>query len=261
MEIRLLSFLKIFFTTQKCTIIKESDEEITVTLTKRLDQALMNRPFYWHYMKSLNKQGEPATLTLTTNPNSSTNDAEFIHMGSPRFQQIMKFLQDHHRLINAYETIDTFKNTPLFPWLLINMKIIYKGQHLKEELFSIGINLVNGLMKVNMMDHLAKVKLSQTISDYCHSISPLITVDNGYRRIEEVIINYIKEQDHQWGEAAVQTMQTELAMIDYFFQNRPSKTYETERNNVYERYKPSVTLQTVSGGYVYLSENFHKNVE
>src|SRR5699024_1926257 len=191
MEItNLHEFLKTYFIEHACDIVTSSDGVLCVQLTEEMDRTLMNRPFYWHYIKSIGQKGEPMTISLTTNPNETINNSEFIHFGSPRYQQIVNHLQKHERYTKLYERIDALHSTPLFPWLLTNIKVTYKGLLLQEELFSIGLNLVNGFMKVNMMETLAEVPLEQTISDYCHSISPLITYKNGYHRIENVIINY-----------------------------------------------------------------------
>lgn len=262
MNLHLLSFIKTFFKEHQCKIIDESNDQLTITLTEILDSVLMNRPFYWHYIKSTGQQGEPMTITLTTNPKNTSNENEFIHFGNPRFQQIVRFLRDHEKFMKLYEVINTSQMTSLFPWLLTNIKVTYKGFLLKEELFSIGLNLVNGFMRVNMMDILASERLERTISHYCHSISPLMTLENGYRRIEQVIVNYIKEQDHQWSDDALKMMEQELTMVDYFFsQQNKDRQYEVEKKKIYERYKPVITIETISGGIVYLTERFHKNVE
>src|SRR5690625_1861042 len=126
MNLPLLSFIKTFLQEHQCKIIDESNDHLTVTLTETLDNALMNRPFYWHYIKSTGQQGEPMTITLTTNPNNTTNKCEFVHFGSPRFQQILNFLHEHEKFIKLYEVINTSHKTLLFHWLLIIIKLTYK---------------------------------------------------------------------------------------------------------------------------------------
>src|SRR5699024_5424512 len=152
--------------------------------------------------------------------------------------------------------------TPLYPWLLTNIKITYKGNQVREELFSIGLNLINGQMKTNMMDLLESHSLERSISDYCHCISPLITLANGYRRIEDVMLNYIKEQDFMWSDRALQTMADEIAMLDYFFKHDKSdQQYHIEKTKIHERFSPTVTITVISAGMLYLTESFHKKVE
>lgn len=258
----LFNFLKTFFLTNDCKIINMSDNSISVQLTRELDLFMMNRPFYWHYMDKMNKQGETLSLTLTTNPNNQQTGVEFIHFGSPRYQQISTHLQRNEILVKLYESVYTTRNTPLFPWLLTNIKIIYKGHQIREELFSIGLNLINGQMKTNMMEHIKSYPLEKSIPDYCHCISPLITLANGYRRIEDVILNYIKEQDFTWSEKSLQAMTEELAMLNYFFINdKDDEQYDIEKTKIYKRFSPSITIDVISAGMIYLTEGFHKKVE
>src|SRR5690625_910542 len=136
----LLKFLKTFFLTNGCIVNSLSKDTISIKLTKELDLFMMNRPFYWHYMDKMGKQGETMSLTLTTNPHTKQPGTEFIHFGSPRYQQIINHLQINETLIKLYESVYTDKSTPLFPWFLTNIKITYKGNQIREELFSIGLN-------------------------------------------------------------------------------------------------------------------------
>lgn len=260
MNFQLLPFLKTFFQEHQCQLLEESDDHIRVKLTETLDSVLMNRPFYWHYIKSTKQQGEPMSLTLTTNHRRISQGEEFIHFGSPRFQQIVNLLKEQESFTKLYEIVNTIETTPLFPWLLTNIKVTYKGLLLKEELFSIGLNLVNGFMRVNMMETLGNKQLAEEIADYCHTISPLITLENGYRRIEEVIVNYIKEQDHQWSELALKRMEQELAMVDYFFEKQNNQEqHHIEKGKIFKRYEPVIAIETISGGIIYLTESFHKS--
>src|SRR5699024_2442186 len=128
---------------------------------------LMNRHFYWHYMKSIGAQGEPMSLTLITNPSKKDMDGEWIHFGSPRLQQIWNYVTHKEKYAVLFEEINADKNTALYPWLLVNIKISYKGMQKKEELISIGIQLLNGKMIVNMMDELQHISLKQQVSAFC----------------------------------------------------------------------------------------------
>jgi len=129
-------------------------------------------------------------------------------------------------------------------------------------LFSVGINLINGQMKTNVMESLESYSLEQTISDYCHCLTPLITLNNGYLRIEDVILNYLKEQDISWSNLAIESMKEEIAMLEYFFkQTRNDPQYEIEKDKIHDRFSPTISLDVVSAGILYLTESFHKKAE
>src|SRR5699024_3657114 len=202
-----------FFKSNQCELIQNEQGILTVQLTEKMDKALMNRPFYWHYIKSTGSQGEPMKLTFITNPDKHDETGEWIHFGSPRLQQIMDYLQKTSKYLKLFQKVDTEQHTPLYPCLLTNIKINYEGKQKKDEIFSIGLNLVNGIMKVEMMHLLDNLPLQQSISDYCYPITPLIKLKSGFKRIERVIDDYIQNQDHKWAEEAEKTLQEEIEMI------------------------------------------------
>lgn len=258
MEItNLHSFLETFFQAHQCDIIKNDKGILTIQLTEEIDKALMNRPFYWHYMKNTGRIGEPMKLTLITNRDKK-DDGEWIHFGSPRLQQIMNYLKQTTKFLKLFQKVDTLHNTPLYPWLLTNFKISYEGKQKKEEMFSIGLNLVNGKMKVDMMEIINKLHLQMTISDYCYPISPLIKLKSGFARIEKVIDHYISDQDHEWAQASITTLKEEIQMIEHFYnQTTEKKQLNKEKDEITERYTPSITYNVVSGGILYLTENIN----
>ncbi len=248
-------FLQRFFLAHQCEIINNQDGILTVQLNEKMDQALMNRPFYWHYIKSSGQIGEPATLTFITNPNKREHDGEWVHFGSPRLQQVFNNLKKTGKHIKLFQKIDTHKNTALYPWLLINLKISYEGKHNKDELFSIGLNLMNRIMKTKMMEILQEIPLNLTISDFCYPISPLIRVNSGFLRITSVIEDYLKNQTHDWAEESVITLQEEIQMVQHFYNNHAGEERMTkEINDLKKRYTPSISYQVINGGIVYLGE-------
>src|SRR5699024_7379217 len=83
------TFLYTYFTLHQCQVNTETDGLLHVQLTEEMDKVLMNRPFYWHYIKQMDRKGEPMCLTLITDTNKSDEQGEIIHFGSPRLQQIM----------------------------------------------------------------------------------------------------------------------------------------------------------------------------
>src|SRR5690625_7643897 len=102
---------------------------------------------------------------MTKTKKKHEND-EWIHICSPNLQQIMNNLKKTSKYTKLFQVVDTKVNTPLYPWLVINLKITYAGKQQKEEIFSIGLNLVNGMMVEDMMAKLDRLALQQSISDY-----------------------------------------------------------------------------------------------
>ncbi|AXI09449.1 hypothetical protein CUC15_11175 [Oceanobacillus zhaokaii] len=248
-------FLQNYFIAHSCEILDNRDGILTIQLTEEMDLALMNRPFYWHYVKKMGNTGQPFQLTLITNPEKRTEKGDWIHFGSPRLQQIMNHLQENERFTKLFQTIDTSKNTPLYPWLVLNIKISYRGKQKKDDVLSIGLQLVNGKMRLDMMNYLESIPLQSMISDYCFTISPLIKLKSGYLRIESLVLNYLEDQPKDWAKESIIALNEELETLDHFYEElEENEQMEKERNEIKERYKPNITCHVINGGIFYLSE-------
>ncbi|WP_217586693.1 YqhG family protein [Lentibacillus saliphilus] len=254
-------FLEMYFKGHQCDIINSKSGLLTVQLTEEMDKALMNRPFYWHYIKKIGQEGDPATLTFNTDPSKQPADkAEHIHYGSPRLQQIFDHLKGHERYTKLFQKLNTTAKTPLYPWLVVNIKITYTGKQRKEEMLSIGLNMINGMMKSGMMEELSKYTLQSAIPDFCYTISPMIKLSSGFGRIESVISDYIQQQDHSWAQAALEKQQEELELLKHFYDGlqddeEPMQQFNKEQDEIKRRLTPSIQIDVVNGGLFYLDNS------
>lgn len=249
------NFLETYFTAHSCQIIDSKDGVLTVQLTEEMDRTLMNRPFYWHYIKSIGQSGEPMQLTFITNPDKRNEKGEWIHFGSPRLQQIMNHLKQTQNNVKLFEEIKTTDHTAMYPWLVVNIKVSYKGNHNKDEFFSIGLQLVTGHMKIDMMSLLENIPLAKGISDYCYPISPLIKLPSAFKRIEAVIDKYLEEKPHKWAEKSLKTLEEEIQLVQHFYDyNNEAEQLKKEINDLTDRYTPTIAYKVVNGGLVYLTK-------
>lgn len=256
------AFLTDYFTAHQCDILTNHDGLLQVKLTEEIDKTLMNRPFYWHYIKKIGKEGEPTTLNLITNPDRREEKGDWIHFGSPRLQQILKSLVEHERYTKLFQSAPSTTKTALYPWLVVNIKISYQGKQNKDEIFSLGLHLIKGLMYKDMMELLANVTLKPSIDDYCYTIAPIINLTSGFHRIENVLDDYINNQSHEWADESRKTLEEELALIRHFYtsnmeEDPNEEQREKEINDMKQRYTPKVTYQVINGGIFYLTEGFH----
>lgn len=252
-------FLQSYFTAHHCDLLHNHDGVLTVQLTEEMDRALMNRPFYWHYIKKIGNPGQPKQLSLITNPEKRDEQGEWIHFGSPRLQQILNHLKQNEKYTKLFEKVDTTQKTALLPWLVTNIKISYKGKQKRDEMISIGLHLVNGTMKLEMMNELENKTLQTTISDYCYTISPIIMLKSGFRRIEAVLDSYISDQTHDWAEASLKTMEEEISILKHFYQGNDDPETEKEQmdkeiHEITDRYNPVITFEVINGGIFYLAK-------
>jgi len=248
-------FLAQYFTAHHCDLLYNEDGVLTVQLSEDMDKALMNRPFYWHYIKKMGYPGQPKQLTLITNPNKREENGEWIHFGSPRLQQILTHLRENQKYTKLFQKVETNQRMPLYPWLVLNIKISYHGKQKKDEILSIGLHLINGMMRLQMMGELRKRTFQATISDYCYTISPMIRLKSGYLRIEKVIMKYLDDQPYDWANQSLKKLDEEIETLKHFYdEDNSEEEMEKEITELKLRYEPYVTFEVINGGLFYLTE-------
>ncbi|GAB2573517.1 YqhG family protein [Gracilibacillus alcaliphilus] len=254
----LQEFLYQFFSSKQCQVTKVNQTELSIQLTRELDQALMNRPFYWHYMDKIGRTGEPMSLHLDTGTQPENKEKEWIHYGSPRLQQIFQYLGQTAKFTVLYETTTSEQRKALLPWLLVNVRVQYYGKQTKEQLHSIGLQLINGQLVTQMMDRLATVTWGRRIEDYCYTISPLIKPKSGFQRVFQYVENQLLDQDNQWIQEANTSLEEELQLLRYFFAEREEQLAKEEQQ-LRERLSPRIQLTVHNAGLFYLTDSTSSN--
>ncbi|WP_028783194.1 YqhG family protein [Thalassobacillus devorans] len=251
-------FIRSFFYEYECPIVSDENGRLVVQLTDKMDEALMNRPFYWHYIKKMGRQGDPMSLTLITNPELTEEKGEYIHSGSPRLRQLYRYLLENCRYTKLYEAVQRFnQQSPLVPWLIVNIRVSYYGKQKKDEILSIGLNLIHGTMVSPIMEKLEKYQLETTISDYTFPMTPLIRIPSGYQRILSFIHDHIESTDRTWANKALETLEEEEQLLHAFFQkddDEEREFMEKELEGLKGRFTPRVTVDVLNGGLFYLTQ-------
>lgn len=254
-------FLYTFFTENQCEIVHQTDQDLKIQLSAELDEQLMNRPFYWHYVKKMNLEGEPSSLYLTVDPNQKQeedkNNYEFVHFGSPRLQQIFRILSSKGRYVKLYQTVATTEHTPLIPWLVLNLKISYIGKDKREVLKSIGINMVNGAI-INQFIHAIKhIEWDVKSADFCYTVTPLIQLKHSYQRIMQLIEKMLQQEQHEWAAASWKQMEKEKNLLKQFYQSDDEgyhNHYEEELEAIESMYQPKIDVSVVNGGLFFITQ-------
>ncbi|MDN3016525.1 YqhG family protein [Paenibacillus sp. BSR1-1] len=253
------SFLLNYFKANDCPIIENKPGYLTVQLTIELDKALMNRPFYWHYLEKTGGIPNPMKLTFITNQKAAPENmrGEIIHFGSPRLHQIFESTKNLASYIRLYENHQNgTSQTPLMPWLCMNVKISYQCDRKRDIFKSIGLQLINGQMVVDFHDRLQKIPLTPKIPDYSFTLSPLVKPKSGMSRIENYLKSMIEDDDHSWADEARKRWEQDLRLLDHFYEDaeEESESYETEKQALKEQYEPKINISFINGGLFYLTE-------
>jgi hypothetical protein len=251
-------FLIRYFRSNECEILENGPGYLIVQLTIDLDKQLMNRPFYWHYLEKTGGIPNPMKLTLITNQEKAPENlkGETIHFGSPRLHQIFESTKKLAGYIRLYENHQQHnQQTPLMPWLCMNVKISYQCDRKRDIFKSVGLQLINGQMVEDFHDRVQQVQLTPKIPDYSFTLSPLVMPKSGMQRIENYLRSVIETDDHSWADAARQRWDQDLRLLDHFYEDveEENESYETEKKALQEQYEPRIKISYINGGLFYLT--------
>ncbi|SFE30394.1 YqhG family protein [Alteribacillus iranensis] len=254
------SFVKDYFRIYGADILFEDNRKLQIQLTEELDQELMNRPFYWQYIKKLNQQPQPLQLTLYTDGMKGPKEqGEPLHFGSPRLHQLFQSAKSKGKTAWLYEQPElgkTHQPVPLYPWLVVNIKVSYLSHQQKDVLLSFGLQLIHGQIVEDMMEHLRSKTLHPVISERTFPMKSLIQLKSGLLRIKKHVEGHIAKEPSEWADLAYQRMAEELHVLEVYYENssQSEEEYEQEKAAIEARYKPNIGVQIINCGLFYLKD-------
>ncbi|PLS15271.1 hypothetical protein CVD28_23370 [Bacillus sp. M6-12] len=253
-------FLLTYFSSNQCEVMENRPGYLTVQLTSEMDKALMNRPFYWHYIEKTGGEPNPAKLTLITNPADVPDEVkgEMIHFGSPRLHKVFESTKSLASYIRLYEdkASRTLEQIPLYPWLGLNVKISYQCDLKRDVFMSLGLNMISGAIVEGFHDYVLTLNVTPKIPDFSFTLSPLIMPKSAISRLDTYIRKTFEGDDHIWAEEAVKRWETDLVLLEHFYEEmeEKSETYYTEKEALRAQYEPKIVISIINGGLFYLSE-------
>jgi hypothetical protein len=253
------NYLEKYFQLNRCDMLENDGKSLHVRLSVELDKRLMNRPFYWQYVETTGADAQPMELKIVTEQTENDKkEGEFIHFGSPRLHQIFQSTKELGGFIRLYEDIGDMhgRSIALEPWLGLNMKVSYQCDRKKDMLVSPGLHLISGKVVNDFDDHLAATSMTPKIPNFCFTISPLIKLQSGIKRIERMVENAIQNDDHSWADEARERWEQDLDLLDRFYENEQEKpeSYYSEKEALRQQYEPKIKVEIINGGLFYLTK-------
>lgn len=254
------NFLGDYFRAVDCEVTGQSPGHLTVQLTEEIDKELMNRPFYWHYLEKTGGVPNPMSVTFITDQEMAPPDlkGEYIHFGSPRLHQIFQSAKKLARFTRQYHSHNEGQQTPLLPWLGLNVNVSYKCDRKRDVLRSVGLHLINGRIVEGFHEKLMSLCLTPKIPDYTYTISPLIMPKSGLIRVENYLRSDVELEDHSWAKSAIERWEKDRRLLDHFYEGcdgEQSESYQIEKSALREQYEPKVIISLVNGGLFYLKDD------
>ncbi|QQK79750.1 hypothetical protein HUG20_07535 [Salicibibacter cibi] len=252
------NYLRRFFHAGGAGLLQNTPSKLEVQLNKMLDLELMNRPFYWHYLEKTGGEPKPLKLNLSTDIRADTPSAEKVHFGSPRLHQIFSSAAEKGAVTRLYENHHEKNQTPLYPWLGLNVRISYTCHRRRDIIRSFGIQLISGETIDLFMKRLAPLPLVSAIPDYTFTMAHLIQPMSAVQRIKKYLLNDIRNQKHAWANEATNRMEDDLALLDRFYETSDKENddaYSLEKEAIHQQYQPAIELTFINGGIFYLRKD------
>jgi len=252
------SYLRRFFTENKCRIINDQAYYIQVQLTVEMDKRIMNRPYYWQYIESINEEPSPAQLTFITDYNQVDKSVrgEVVHIGSARLTQLFQVTKELGSFVQMFERVtnNQGEKTILTPYLAVNYKISYYSDQTKEVFYSLGINLMTGNVSLGFQESLVKLNLSESSTGNIFQLPYVIKPERALERLDGVIEKFIQDDDHSWATEAMKRWEKDSQVLEYFYEGQDNKPerYEVEKKAMAEQYKARINIDVINGGLYYL---------
>ncbi|RWZ60094.1 hypothetical protein EQV77_02030 [Halobacillus fulvus] len=248
-------FAQDFFTLHQCKIIEESSHHFKVKLTSDIDEEIMNRPFYWHYMKKMNRSGDPATLSFHLSQ-SENHEGIYLHAGTPKLHTLYRTAMKKGKMTRLYEATDVPNHhEALTPWFAINVLLHYRGKQTRNEHLALGLNLINGSIIPSFTESIWSESFKATVTDYTFPMTPIINLRSAYKRIEGYIESYVSRKTHEWAQQSIEQLKEEVTLLKSFYESgdMEEEQYQKEYDQLKERYEPRIIMEVINGGLFYLS--------
>lgn len=261
------AYVEKYLQATSCRILQSDAGHIKVQLSERADKDLVNRPFYWSYVEKLGLEPQYTSLTFIFDEKKAPPDVrgEAIAFGSPRLQQIFQSARRHGRFVRLYEDRGHLNSQPrgsrpFVPWLAVNYKISYLCDQLRNELYSVGIQLLNGAIENNFFDHLLSRKWTPRLPSYHFVTQPKLSLTEALNELEFYIQGYLDQLDDTWARQAEQRMQEELNRLEAYYRDTRVRSNDEALDEERERrlaetrrkYQPRIDVTVVNAGLFYM---------
>lgn len=263
-------YLERYFAAHQARYEEKTPDYFRVQLPMEVDKDLGNRPFYWTYVERLNLEPQPMFMTLIFNPEKVPSDlrGERISFGSPRLQQFFASAKRHGQYIRLYEHPAQENhlqgNSPLIPWLGVNIRISMICDVKKDLLVSLGFNLVHGTIVESFFTSCSDRDLKPVMPNFAYTIPPIYSIDSALGKLENFIQGMIGKQDHSWAKQARERLEKEMDLVKHFYIEKGEKEQveeEKEKENVMNKrlaelkwqFEPRIEVDIINGGLFYFT--------
>jgi len=269
-----------YFQATNSHILETSPGHLRVKLSEMADKDLTNRPLYWSFVERMGQTPQTMTLTFIFDRQQTPEgvEGEDLRFGTPRMAQIFSSAAKHGQWTRLYEEADSERSDrqPLsyVPWLCLNCKVQYICDRKKDEIHSLGVNLITGAIKERFIHDLQKRQLTPRIPPRVHTLPANISLETAIQQLERWLNRHVRSQDTAWADDARLRMEEEMARLKQYYENKNAsgtgnvqpdnpaqatapeaieQACQKQLDEVKWQYEPRIQIDLINAGLFYLS--------
>lgn len=189
--------------------------------------------------------------------------------GSRRLEQLFQVVKEGGRFVQMFEEPGAAARGPASvaytSWLGVNLKVEFLCDMKRDELHSIGVDLLTGQLVTGFHEKLLEKKLSPRFPVNSHIPRQQLTITRARGIVEQYLEKLLKHTDHTWAEEAHERMADEVAQVDGYYldfletceedkKEAATAQWESRRQEMEWQYRPRVQVTAINCGIFHLRQ-------
>jgi hypothetical protein len=139
------------------------------------------------------------------------------------------------------------------PYLLVNYTLSYQTDELREELVSLGLDMVNGKISPDFIHFLADRDPLPAVAG-TEVETPSYQLDEAFALLQTALEAFVLSRDPAWVDDARTRYEEELSCLYQYYQEdrRDLADFQNRALDLYDKFRPRVVVRVVNVGLLYL---------
>lgn len=284
-------FCQQYFNSVGAELQYHDDDYLEYKLPQDVDKEMTERPYYWIWVEKTGQEPKPSIMRLAfsdvaeARENKRIRDAaieeagpyltdlqkqyfvapksEFVTLGSFRLDKIYASLDNRGKFASVMPA-NAYANTPLVPWLVVNLRVSYCSDITEQQLLSYGICLQNGQRIQNFYDMIRNIAMKPMNPSVVASRMKL-DIREAIAELKSNLEMQMNGQPHRWALDAKNRLKRDIEQLNTYYDSLKPQlaedqvdAVELERTrklqDLMNRSTPRVEIETLQVALVGLIE-------
>lgn len=203
--------------------------------------------------------------------------SDLMTFGSRRLEQLFGVVQGRGRFVRLFEeplpaSINPYASPGYTTWLCVNYKLEFICDMKRDELHSLGINLLTGEIVGRFYERIKKRRLTPQIPATVHLRPASMPLHKAAEALENHLENLVRSYDHTWSEEAWRRLKEEWSRIDHYYgellhtveparKAEVEEQYRSREKEIDWQYRPRILVSVTNCGLFHLSEGMRTAID